>query len=253
MHREAVNHLRRADPILARVIDRVGSCRFAPRAEGTHFDAVMRSIIYQQLSGGAAFTIYGRVLALFGGAPPRPAELLATPDERLREAGLSRQKIAYLKDLAQRAESADVPIDGLHDLPDAEIMSALTRVKGVGQWTAQMFLMFRLGRQDVLPELDLGIRKAIQRAYGLRALPSAERVRKLGASWSPYSSIACWYLWRSLDVKDDARAATTTRRKSARPARKNARAKRSVASKKRASRSRAQKTPASKAARKARR
>src|SRR5690348_6562930 len=172
MHRKAITHLKRADPTLARVIERVGVCRFTPRTEGTHFDAVARSIVYQQLSGSAAHTIYTRWLSLYGGRAPSPLELLETPDATLRGVGLSRQKIAYLKDLAHRSSAGDVPIDTLHELDDAEVIAALTRVKGVGRWTAQMFLMFRLGRPDVLPELDLGIRKGIQRAYGLRTLPS---------------------------------------------------------------------------------
>src|ERR671926_222270 len=200
MHRKAITHLKRADPILARIIESVGPCRFEPRTTGSHFDAVVRAIVYQQLSGSAAFTIHSRLLALYGGETPAPVALLATPEETLRAVGLSRQKIAYMRDLAHRVESGDVPIHMLHELSDDEVIEALTRVKGVGVWTAQMFLMFRLGRPNVLPVLDLGIRKAIQRAYRMRALPSAERIQKLGARWEPYCTIACWYLWRSLDV-----------------------------------------------------
>lgn len=201
MHRKALAHLR-ADPDLARVIAQVGPCRFTARAEGTHFDALVRSIIYQQLSGKAAATIHGRVLDIFGGRAPTPAELAATPDETLRAAGLSRQKLSYLKDLASRVASGAVPLDHLDSLPDDEIIAALVQVKGIGRWTAQMFLMFRLGRPNVLPELDLGIQKGIQRAYRLRSLPKPERVRKIGAKWAPYSTVACWYLWRSLDAAD---------------------------------------------------
>ena len=200
MHRKAITHLKRADPILARVIERVGPCRFEPLATGSHFNAVVRAIVYQQLSGSAAFTIHSRLLALYRGETPAPAALLATPEETLRAVGLSRQKIAYMRDLAHRVESSDVPIHALHELSDDEVIEALTRVKGVGVWTAQMFLMFRLGRPNVLPVLDLGIRKAIQRAYRMRSLPSAERIQKLGARWEPHCTIACWYLWRSLDV-----------------------------------------------------
>lgn len=185
---------------MARVIARVGTCRFSASAEGTHFDAVVRSIVYQQLSGSAAFTIHSRLLALFGGAAPEPHRLLDTPDETLRAVGLSRQKIAYMKDLAARVHAGEVPIHALHELDDAAVVDALTRVKGVGRWTAQMFLMFRLGRPDVLPELDLGIRKAIQRAYRTRGLPSTTRVLRIGAPWAPYRTIASWYLWRSLEA-----------------------------------------------------
>ena len=201
VHRKALAHLR-ADPAMAQVIAKVGRCRFAPTADGSHFDALVRSIVYQQLSGKAAATIHGRVLGLFGGRAPTPAELVAMPDENLRSAGLSRQKLSYIKDLAARVASGDVPLDHLDGLPDDEIIAALVRVKGIGRWTAQMFLMFRLGRPNVLPELDLGIQKGIQRAYRLRSLPTPDRVRKIGAKWSPYSTVACWYLWRSLDGPD---------------------------------------------------
>jgi len=199
MHRKAVNHLKGADPVLARVITQVGPCRFRADESGTHFDAVVRSIVYQQLSGSAASTIHGRFRGLFEGTTPAPERLLETPDEVLRSVGLSRQKIAYMKDLAHRVVQGDVPMHRLHELEDDAIIDALTRVKGVGRWTAQMFLMFRLGRPNVLPELDLGIRKAIQRAYRTRALPSVERVRRVAAPWAPYRTVACWYLWRSLD------------------------------------------------------
>ncbi|HEX5437250.1 MAG TPA: hypothetical protein VFW98_08820 [Gemmatimonadaceae bacterium] len=199
MHRSAITHLKRSDATLARVIERVGPCRFRPEAAGTHFDAVARAIVYQQLSGSAAHTIYTRLLAIHG-TPPTAAQLLAAPDAQLRAVGLSRQKIGYLRDLATRASTGDVSFDTLHDLPDAGIVTALTRVKGVGLWTAQMFLIFRLGRPNVLPDLDLGIRKAIQRAYRMRALPSAERIQRLGRKWEPHCTIASWYLWQLLDV-----------------------------------------------------
>ncbi|HEY9515164.1 MAG TPA: hypothetical protein VIQ74_05725 [Gemmatimonadaceae bacterium] len=201
MNRKAVSHLRRADPVLAGVIERVGPCRFRVENAGSHFDAMVRAIVYQQLSGGAASTIHARLLALFGGATPEPALLLATADEVLRGVGLSRQKIAYMKDLASRVGSGDVPLHSLDELEDQAIIDTLTRVKGVGVWTAQMFLMFRLGRPNVLPDLDLGVRKAIQRAYRTRGLPSSERVRKIGRPWAPYCTIASWYLWRSLDLE----------------------------------------------------
>ena len=200
--RRAVAHLTATDPILAEVIRRVGPFRLTRRTEGTHFDAVCRSIIYQQLSGKAAETIHGRVLDLFGGRAPLPHELAATQDAMLRSVGLSRQKLSYLKDLASQVASGDLPIEALHELPDAEVIEALVRVKGVGRWTAQMFLMFRLGRPDVLPDLDLGIQKAIQRAYRLRKRPPPERVLKIGAPWAPYRTVASWYLWRSLELPE---------------------------------------------------
>lgn len=185
--------------MIAGIIDRIGPYRLAPATHLTHFEAVGRSIVYQQLSGKAAATIYGRVEALCEGQGLQPARVLALRDEALREAGLSRQKLTYLKDLAARVQSGEVPIDALHELGDDDVIAHLTRVKGVGRWTAQMFLMFRLGRPDVLPELDLGIQKAVQRAYRLRKLPTPDRLRKIGAPWAPYRSVACWYLWRSID------------------------------------------------------
>ena len=200
--RRATEHLIQVDPILGTVIRRVGPFRLQRPTTGTHFDAVCRSIIYQQLSGKAAATIHGRVLGLYGGRAPLPHELAATTDEQLREAGLSRQKLSYLKDLAARVAGNDLPIEGLHELPDDDVIDALVRVKGVGKWTAQMFLMFRLGRPDVLPELDLGIQKAVQRAYHLRKRPLPERVLKIGAVWKPYRTVASWYLWRSLELAE---------------------------------------------------
>jgi DNA-3-methyladenine glycosylase II len=197
--RRAVAHLKRADPVLARVVARVGPCRFEPRAEGTHFEAVARAIVYQQLSGKAAGTIHTRFHALYGGRAPEPAELLATGDDALRSAGLSRQKVGYLRDLAARVGAGDLPLDRVDALGDDDLIAALTRVKGVGRWTAQMFLMFRLGRPDVLPDLDLGVQKAIQLAYGRRAMPKPADVLRIGAPWAPYRTVASWYLWRFLD------------------------------------------------------
>jgi DNA-3-methyladenine glycosylase II len=197
--RRAIAHLTDADPVLGEVIRQVGPFRLAPRADGTHFDAVCRSIIYQQLSGKAAATIHGRVLGLYGGRSPRPNELATTTDEQLRAVGLSRQKLSYLKDLASRVASNELPIETLHELADDDVIGALVRIKGVGRWTAQMF---RLGRPDVLPELDLGIQKAIQRAYRLRKRPLPERVLKIGTAWAPYRTVASWYLWRSLELAE---------------------------------------------------
>jgi DNA-3-methyladenine glycosylase II len=197
--RRALAHLRRIDERIARVIDQVGACRFTPRIEGTHFDALLRAIVYQQLSGKAASTILGRLLALYGGRYPTADELIATPEEQLRAAGLSRQKLSYLRDLARHVQDGSLPLDRVHDLDDTQIIEALTAVKGIGRWSAQMFLMFRLGRPDVLPDADLGIRKGIQRAYRMRKLPPPKKVQQLGARWSPYATYACWYLWRSLD------------------------------------------------------
>ena len=201
MSRKALKHLR-ADLVLARVIDAVGPCRFAKIPAPSHFAALCRDIIYQQLSGRAAEAIHIRFKALHGAAHPSPARLLKTPEASLRGAGLSRGKVAFLRDLAAKSESGELPLDSLHELPDAELIATVTTVKGIGPWTAQMFLIFHLGRPDVLPGLDLGIRKAVQRAWKLRQLPTAEKVQKLGANWSPHATIATWYLWRSLDIQE---------------------------------------------------
>jgi 3-methyladenine DNA glycosylase/8-oxoguanine DNA glycosylase len=202
LHSESVRHLKRVDPVLAVIIERVGPCRLEPRREGTHFDALVRSIIYQQLSGKAAATIHARVQALYGGRPPTPSELLATADEHLRASGLSRQKMSYLKDLAAKVESGVVPLtsDVIDHLSDDEIVERLVQVKGIGRWTVQMFLMFRLGRRDVLPDLDLGIQNAIRRAYRMRKQPRPKDVLRIGEKWRPHASVASWYLWRSLEA-----------------------------------------------------
>jgi len=193
-------HLTKMDPVLGQVIKTVGSYKGWPASTGTHFDAVCRSIVFQQLSGKAAGTIHGRFQGLYGGRTPQPAELASTSDEHLRSIGLSRQKSAYLKDLGSRVALGELPIETLHELSDEEIISALTQVRGIGRWTAQMFLMFRLGRPDVLPDLDLGVQKGIQRAYRLRKLPTPERVKKIGAKWAPYRTVGSWYMWRLLDT-----------------------------------------------------
>lgn len=193
------------DPILRKVIEQVGPCRLRPQTDGSHFEFIARSIIYQQLSGKAAGTIHGRVQALCGGAVTSRA-LAGLGDEALRGAGLSRQKLGYLRDLS--AKSLAGLLDTLHfdEMPDEEITRQLVQVKGVGVWTAQMFLMFRLGRPDVLPVLDLGVRKGVQQAYRLRKLPDAKRVEKVAASWAPYRTVGSWYMWRVLEL-DTKRAA----------------------------------------------
>ena len=198
--RKAVAHLRKVDPKLAEVIDRIGPFKGWPVSNGTHFDAVCRSIVFQQLSGKAAGTIHGRFEGIYGGRPPLPDELATTTDDKLRAVGLSRQKSAYLKDLGAKVAAGNLPIETLNELTDDEVIAALTQVKGIGRWTAQMFLMFRLGRPDVLPDLDLGVQKGIQRTYRLRKLPTPERVKQIGAKWAPYRSVGAWYMWRLLDA-----------------------------------------------------
>jgi DNA-3-methyladenine glycosylase II len=196
--RQACAHLRRVDPVIARVMKEVGPYNPADRSGGTHFLALARAMVYQQLSGKAAATIFSRFLDLYPNRDPGPVEILATSDEQLRAVGLSRQKIGYLRDLSTRVAAGELPLDHVESLADADLITHLVQVKGIGKWTAQMFLMFKLGRVDVLPDLDLGIQNAIKRAYRKRKVGPKD-VLRIGAKWSPYSSIACLYLWRSLD------------------------------------------------------
>ncbi|HVF38591.1 MAG TPA: DNA-3-methyladenine glycosylase [Gemmatimonadaceae bacterium] len=200
-HRKAVAYLRDADPVMADVIARVGKCTLTPRVDGTHFDALVRSIVYQQLSGKAAATIHGRVIDLIGIGEEAPGRIAATAHETLRAAGLSNSKASYVRNLSEHVLDGSLPVHSLHELSDDEIMNALIQVKGIGRWSAQMFLMFRLGRPDVLPELDLGIQKGIQRAYKLRKLPTPKQVTRRGAKWAPYRTTASWYMWRILECQ----------------------------------------------------
>src|SRR5262245_49238230 len=201
-HRRSVTYLKRIDPTLARVIETVGACRMQLRADGTHYHALARAIVFQQLSGKAAGTIFGRFNALYSGGVAEPEAVLATTEEALRSVGLSRQKIGYVRDLSEKVVSGALPLDAVEAMNDDDLIAHLVQVKGIGRWTAQMFLMFRLGRPDVLPELDLGIQNAIKRAYRLRQRPTPKQVKRIGAKWSPHSSVACWYLWRSLENGD---------------------------------------------------
>jgi DNA-3-methyladenine glycosylase II len=175
-HRAALAHLRRSDPILGEIIARIRAAPPAPSRTGTHYEALVRAIVYQQLSGKAAGTIHRRFCALYPRRRPRAELVLATSDDALRAAGLSRQKIGYLRDLSTRVADGSLPLAHLGRLPDDEIIEHLIQVKGIGRWTVQMFLMFRLGRPDVLPELDLGIQNALQRAYGLKKRPTPKDV-----------------------------------------------------------------------------
>ena len=188
--------------MLGSIIERVGPCRLEARRAGTHYDALVRSIVFQQLSGKAAGTIHDRFRALYPRNRPRPELVLATDESLLRAAGLSRQKIGYLRDLSARVADRSLPLAHLGRLPDDAIIEHLVQVKGIGRWTVQMFLMFRLGRPDVLPELDLGVQNAIQRAYGLRKRPTPKDVLRIGEPWRPYASVASWYMWRSLENGD---------------------------------------------------
>ncbi|HEY9700141.1 MAG TPA: DNA-3-methyladenine glycosylase [Trichocoleus sp.] len=198
---QAIVTLKQADPTLAEMIDRVGDCKLdQDQQTGDLFNCLVRSILHQQLSGKAAAAIHRRFLLLYPELP-QPQDVLNTPDDRLREAGISRTKVVYLKDLAQKVEADLPPLNELTELPDETIIELLTPVKGIGRWTVQMLLIFRLHRWDVLPCDDLGIRTAIQRAYRLADPPTRKQVQQIGEVWQPYRTIASWYLWRSLDLK----------------------------------------------------
>ncbi len=217
---EAERHLAAADPVMARIVASVGSVQL--REDSTDpFRSLARSIVYQQLSGQAAGTIFSRFLALFEPGDgfdasvrrtdpawqplerpfPRPALVLARTDEELRAAGLSRQKIASLRSLAEHFASGELGTEAFEHWDDEEIIAHLTRVRGIGRWTAEMFLMFHLRRPDVLPVNDLGINRAIKTQYGLPAMPKPDEVRAIAQPWRPFATAACWYLWRTEDVK----------------------------------------------------
>lgn len=202
-YRRARRHLTRVDPVLGAVVRAVGPCRLGERRRADHLTALVSTIVNQQLSTKAAATIFGRVLALFpDGVIPGAAAMAAVDDATLRTAGLSGQKVSYLRDLCARIDDGRLRLDELDMLPDEAVAERLTAVKGFGPWTADMFLMFRLHRPDVLPVGDLGIVKAVERLYRLRKRPEAQRLLKIGEPWRPYRTVASWYLWRSLEMID---------------------------------------------------
>jgi len=196
--RRAIVHLKKSDPILRGIIERIGPCRmdFGP----AEFSSLAEAIVYQQLNGQAAATIFKRFAAL-AGEPLTPERILRLSDEQLRGVGLSKQKSAYVKDLATKTRDGLLDFAKLPDLPDDEVIKHLTQVKGIGVWTAQMFLMFTLKRQDVLPTGDYGVQAAIKKHYRKRKLPKPKEMEKIARPWAPYRSVACWYLWKSMDVK----------------------------------------------------
>lgn len=199
---DPVDQLRRSDPVMRRLIKEHGRLDEEQRRRGRPLEpygALVRSIVGQQLSTKAARSIYERLTALFEGRTPTPAELLAADPDEVRSVGLSRPKVAYLRSLAEHVQSGELELDRLSELPDEEVSAQLTAVKGLGQWTADMFLIFHLRRSDVLPVGDLGIRRAVEREYGLPELPDATRLSEIGEPWRPNRSLASLYLWRSLD------------------------------------------------------
>jgi len=222
--RKAVNHLKKSDPVLRAIIERIGPCRM--QFGRPEFHSLAEAIVYQQLNGRAADTIFKRFAAL-AGEPLTPDGVLKLSDEQMRSAGLSKQKSGYLKDLAAKTAAGTLDFSRLSELPDAEVIEHLTQVKGIGVWTAQMFLMFTLKRENILPTGDFGVRMAMYRHYldvqrgtsskksssatksvparkGRKRkirLPTPEQMEKIAKRWEPYRSVACWYLWQSLDVK----------------------------------------------------
>ena len=196
--RKAVDHLKKSDPVLAAIIEQVGPCKMQ-FGEPT-FHSLAESILYQQLNGKAAMTIFNRFTAA-AGDPLTPKGILRLSDAEMRAVGLSKQKTAYLRDLALKTRDGLMEFEHLPELPEDEVIAHLTQVKGIGVWTAHMFLMFTLRRPDILPTGDYGIQAAIKKHYKKRKWPKPEVMQKIAKPWIPYRSIACWYLWRSLDIK----------------------------------------------------
>lgn len=196
--RKAIDHLKKSDPVLCAIIERVGPCRmeFGP----PEFHSLAEAIIYQQLNGKAAVTIFKRFAAL-AGEPLTAQGVLKLSEAQMRSVGLSRQKSSYLRDMAERAVRGELDFSSLPEMTDDEVIKHLTQVKGVGVWTAHMFLMFTLRRPNVLPTGDYGIQMAIRKHYKKRKLPKPEQMDKIAKPWEPYRSVACWYLWKSMDVK----------------------------------------------------
>jgi DNA-3-methyladenine glycosylase II len=203
MHEAAIEHLTKADKVLARLIRKIGPCEFIPRKRCSPFQTLVQSVAHQQLNGTAANTILKRVRALYPLRKfPAPHEVLATPDEKLRGAGLSRAKVASIKDIAAKTIEGIVPPERtIAKMPDAEIFERLTTIRGVGPWTVEMLLIFKLGRLDVLPATDFGVRKGFAVVYMRDDLPKPAELLEHGERWRPYRSIAAWYLWRGLDGK----------------------------------------------------
>jgi 3-methyladenine DNA glycosylase/8-oxoguanine DNA glycosylase len=194
----AISHLKKSDPVLAEIIERIGPCRM--QFGKPTFHTLAESILYQQLNGKAAATIFDRFTAL-AGDPLTPQGILKLTDAEMRGVGLSRQKTSYLRDLSEKTAAGLLEFQRMPEMPEEEVITHLTQVKGVGVWTAHMFLMFSLGRPDILPVGDYGVQAAIKKHYKKRKWPKPAVMEKIAKPWTPYRSIACWYLWRSLDIK----------------------------------------------------
>jgi DNA-3-methyladenine glycosylase II len=196
--RKAVNHLKKSDPVLRAIIERVGPCRM--EFSLPEFSSLAEAIVYQQLNGKAAVTIFKRFAAI-AGEPLNPEGILKLSDEQLRAAGLSKQKSAYLKDLAAKTKEGLLNFARMPEMTDEDVIEHLTQVKGIGVWTAHMFLIFSLQRPNVLPTGDYGVQMAVKKHYRKRKLPKPKDMEKIARAWEPYRSVACWYMWRSLDIK----------------------------------------------------
>jgi DNA-3-methyladenine glycosylase II len=196
--RKAVNHLKKCDPVLRAIIERVGPCRM--QFGLADFGSIAEAIVYQQLNGKAAATIFKRFAAV-AGEPLTPEGILKLTDQQMRDVGLSKQKSAYLKDLAAKTAAGVLDFERLADLPDEKVIEHLTQVKGIGIWTAHMFLIFSLRRPNVLPTGDYGVQVAVKKHYKKRKLPKPKDMEKIARAWEPYRSVACWYMWRSLEIK----------------------------------------------------
>ncbi len=196
--RKALNHLKKCDPVLCAIIERVGPYRM--EYGSPEFASVAEAIVYQQLHGKAAATIFKRLVEL-AGSPITPKGILKLSDEQLRGVGLSKQKSSYLKDLAAKTASGVLDFSKFSELSDEDVIKCLTQVKGIGTWTAHMFLMFSLRRPNVLPTGDYGVQMALKKHYRKRKLPKPKEMEKIARAWEPYRSVACWYMWRSLDIK----------------------------------------------------
>ena len=202
---EALQYLTAADKQLGLLIKRVGPCYLTPKKRRSPFESLVQSVAYQQLNGTAAATILGRVKALYPGKKfPTPHDLLATPDEKLRGAGLSRAKTAAIKDIATKTIEGIVPTAReIVKMSNEEIIERLTTVRGVGPWTVEMLLIFTLGRTDVLPATDYGVRKGFAVTYGWKELPTPKELLQQGEKWRPHRTTAAWYFWRALELKDE--------------------------------------------------
>lgn len=196
--RKAILHLKKSDPVMALIIEQVGAYRM--NYDDPAFASLAEAIVYQQLHGKAAATIFNRLTDLTG-LPLKPEGILKLSEVQMRGAGLSKQKLSYLRDLAEKTKSGEVQFARFPELADEEVVEQLTKIKGIGSWTAHMFLMFSLRRPNVLPTGDLGIQMAMRKHYRKRKLPKPAQMEKIAKVWEPYRSVACWYLWRSLDIK----------------------------------------------------